>query len=117
MKYIKYWFAHWCAYQMTALNLDTWRFRFLLHDMDKIILMNVFSPEKAHRIHTKYSSHHVAKWNKKYDHLAMVIDWECSRFTKKHATMNACKTLNVLYPELKDKIEPILIKLGINTEN
>ena len=24
----KYWFAHWCAFQMTALNLKCWKFKY-----------------------------------------------------------------------------------------
>ena len=31
----KYWFAHWCAFQMTALNLKCWRPKYLLHDIEK----------------------------------------------------------------------------------
>lgn len=31
----KYWFAHWCAFQMTALNLKCWKFKYLLHDIEK----------------------------------------------------------------------------------
>ena len=114
MKYVKYWFAHWCAYQMTAINLGVWRFRFLFHDMDKIILMNIFDSEKAQKIHTRFSSHHFTGHHKKYDYMGMVIDWECSRFTKKHAQMNAYNTLHTLHPELVNKIEPLLIKIGIN---
>lgn len=30
-----YWFAHWCAFQLTALNLRRWKFKYLFHDFEK----------------------------------------------------------------------------------
>ena len=35
----KYWFAHWCAYNMTALNLGMWKPKYLWHDIEKPWLM------------------------------------------------------------------------------
>ena len=35
----KYWFAHWCAFNMTALNLGVWKFKYLFHDIEKPWLM------------------------------------------------------------------------------
>ena len=29
----KYWFAHWCGFQLTALNLGIWKPKYLLHDI------------------------------------------------------------------------------------
>ena len=34
-----YWFAHWCAYNMTALNLKCWKLKYLFHDIEKPWLM------------------------------------------------------------------------------
>ena len=34
-----YWFAHWCAFNMTALNLGVWKFKYLFHDIEKPWLM------------------------------------------------------------------------------
>lgn len=31
----KYWFAHWRAFQMTALNLKCRKFKYLLHNIEK----------------------------------------------------------------------------------
>ena len=31
----KYWFAHWCGFQITALNLGIWKPKYLLHDIEK----------------------------------------------------------------------------------
>ena len=90
----RYWFAHWCAFQMTALNLKTWKFRFLFHDLEKPFLkMLGFKYEKIRKLHRENSRHHIEYKNpKRYDYLGMVIDWECSRFTKSDAQLNARET-------------------------
>ena len=90
----KYWFAHWCAYNMTALNLKCWKFKYLFHDILKPwlkILLNDYS--KVRKIHRKNAKHHLTYKNvNKIDWEAMVIDWECSRYTKTNAPMNARET-------------------------
>ena len=30
-----YWFAHWCAYNMIAINCNAWKFKYLFHDIEK----------------------------------------------------------------------------------
>lgn len=107
-----YWFAHWCAYQMTALNLGVWKFRFLFHDIEKPFLYLFLSDKVVNRIHRKYSRHHIERHDKNYDYLGMVIDWQFAHFTK-DAPLKAEETLNILYPSLKEEIMPILIKLKI----
>ena len=44
----------------------------------------------------------------------MVIDWECARYTKPDKPLNAYEALNKYYPEIIEKIMPILKKLGID---
>lgn len=115
-----YWFAHWCAFQMTALNHRMWKPRYLLHDFEKPWL-KLFLPyeavQKHHRIHSR---HHVEwienKLNrydivclfKKFDFEAMIIDWECSRFTKESSPRTARQELEYFiseklgeYPKIK----------------
>ena len=96
----KYWFAHWCAFQMVALNCKCWKFRFLLHDIEKpwlkLILRNYYKVQKWHRKHNKHHVEYFIEHNTA-DYLAMVIDWECSRFTKEAQPLNARQELeNVL---------------------
>ena len=31
----KYWFAHWCSFNMVTLNQKCWKFKYLFHDMKK----------------------------------------------------------------------------------
>lgn len=108
-----YWFAHWCAFQMTALNLGCWKFRFLFHNIEKPWLRLILPYNKVKHIHRKYSRHHAESVRKNKDYLAMVIDWECSRFTKANAQLNAVDTLYELHPELKKEIKPILEQLNL----
>ena len=90
-----YFFAHWCAYQMTALVHDA-----LFHDAEKPF-MRLFMPYSKVRIkHRKNNKHHpewlnyrlgkhenpthkqVQRLLKRFDFEAAIIDWECGRFTK-----------------------------------
>ena len=115
-----YWFAHWCAFNMTALNLRCWRFRFLFHDMLKP-WMRLFLPYKTvQSFHRKHARHHKEYEGRYPDYLGMVIDWECSRFTKVAAGMTAREKMEtykdkdpVFYQRLKENFEPILLQLGL----
>lgn len=121
-----YWFAHWCAFNMIALTLHIWKPRYLFHDFEKPWLMWIWKDykrvQKWHRIHNR---HHVDYTGKRgYDYDAMIIDWECSRFTKQSAPYNAWDTLDkvikVKYPDQYEEIErhvrPRMIELGLNSK-
>ena len=90
-----YWFAHWCAYNMTALNLKCWKFKYLFHDIEKPWLMLLWKDyDKVQKHHRLNSKHHLEYKNRdKIDWEAMVIDWECSRFTKISSPLAAREVL------------------------
>ena len=89
-----YWFAHWCAFQMTALNLHIWKPKYLLHDIEKpwmkLILRDYKKVQRRHRYnhshHLEYLYNH-SLWD--FDIDAYIIDNECSRFTKQASPVNA----------------------------
>lgn len=91
--------------------------RGMCHDSDKV-WMYLFSSKtmkEVHRIHRKFSRHHVNDLPKtRNDYIEMIIDWECARITKPDKQLNAYETLHKFYPELKGAITPILIELDIN---
>lgn len=60
-----------------------------------------------------HSRHHTLKARTHADYVQMVIDWECARLTKLDKQMNARETLDKLYPELKDKVLPVIEELGL----
>lgn len=117
----KYWFAHWCAFQMTALNLKCWKFKYLFHDMEKPWLKLFLPYEKVQYIHRTLNNHHLQyRYPNRIDWEAMVIDWECSRFTKKAAPLTARETMimkikkdNSLKHVLLTNMLPILDKYKI----
>lgn len=91
-----YWFAHWRSYQKVAMQLHAWKFKYLFHDIEKPFLMFLWKDyprvQKWHRTnnrhHLEYDDGLPEPW-KRCDYIAMVIDWECSRFTKAAAQANA----------------------------
>lgn len=117
-----YWFAHWCAFNMTALNLGSWKFKYLFHDIEKPWLMWMWKDysrvQKWHRTHNRHHLEYAGK--KSYDFEAMVIDWECSRFTKLASPLTArgeyeriCMSYPDMNPCIKHDIKSALIKLGL----
>lgn len=117
-----YWFAHWCSYNMTTLNLKCWKFKYLFHDIEKPWLMLLWKDYKrVQKWHREHNRHHLEyKGKKGFDWEAMVIDWECSRFTKEASPRTACQeTFRLIdkYPEKKGllliNVIPVLEKLGL----
>ena len=117
----KYWFAHWCAFQMTALNLKCWKFKYLFHDIEKPWLKLFLTYDKVQHIHRTLNNHYLQyKYPNRIDWEAMVIDWECSRFTKEAAPLTARETMmmkirkdNSLKHILLTNMLPILDKYKI----
>lgn len=113
-----YWFAHWAAFQMTALNCRAWRFKYLFHDCEKPWLKMLFPYERVQSIHRNSRNHHpewlekklrdfyqkygilpdsyVSYMLDKFDYNGAIIDWESCHFTKKDEPLNAYKEYNRL---------------------
>ena len=123
----KYWFAHWSAFQMTALNHKVWRWKYLLHDIEKPWLKLFCKYSTVKEFHRAHADHHLDYgklhgWYK-MDWTAAVIDWECSRFTKMDAQLNARDTLELQMKKdkwsdsdkvlIKHNIEMVLNRLGL----
>lgn len=111
-----YWFAHWCAYQMTALNCKAWKFKYLFHDIEKPFLKLFLPYKKVQTIHRKHNRHHpewlenkLAKYYyetsydniyelqeflNKFDYEGAIIDWECCHFTKAEEPLDAHEEYN-----------------------
>lgn len=117
-----YWFAHWCAFNMTALNCGAWKFKYLFHDFEKPWMKLFMSYPTVQHWHRTHNRHHL-EYPGVIDVEAMLIDWECSRFTKTTSPRTAReewevekKDINtdffILHPELY-AVEPILNKLGL----
>lgn len=95
------------------LGYNTWRS--LVHDLDKVILYNFMPHKKVKQFHLKTARHHDNNIKKnKNDYIEMIIDWECARYTKPDKPLNAYDTLYKYYPNLEDKILPILKKFNLD---
>ena len=93
-----YWFAHLCAFNMVAVMCGHWKFKYLFHDWEKPWLRLLFPYEKVQKFHRTHSRHHLEyRGLFKKDYEAMVIDWECSRYTKEASPKTAKEKLNDLY--------------------
>lgn len=87
--------------------------RSLFHDLDKLVLYRFFDYKKVHNWHRNHSKHHSIKAKTHNDFVQMVIDWECARYTKPDKPLNARETLYKYYPNLEDKVLPIIEELGL----
>ena len=66
-----YWFAHWCAFNMTALNLRWWKPKYLFHDIEKPFLMLLWKDyTKVQKWHRTHNNHHL-----EYKNGVDNIDW------------------------------------------
>ena len=85
-----YWFAHWCAFNMTALNLRMWKPKYLFHDIEKPFLMLLWKDyTKVQKWHRTHNNHHL-EYKDGVDNIdceALIIDWECSHFTKEKSQL------------------------------
>lgn len=101
----KYWFAHWCAFNMLALNQRCWKFHHLFHDIEKPWLKLFLPYEKVQKIHRNHNKHHVEYFLKHgtANWIDMALDWECSHYTKKDCQLHCNEYLYTYiknHPEL-----------------
>ena len=113
---IKYTKEHRKAFrkiEKEILGHNTWRS--IVHDLDKVILYNIWPHKKVKNFHRTTARHHSENNIKKTrnDYIEMIIDWECARYTKPDKPLNAYDTLYKWYPELEKEILPILEELNI----
>lgn len=83
-----YWFNHWKAFNLVAKELHCWKLKYLFHDFEKPWLKLFMDYPKVQKWHRTHNAHHL-EYNKEKDYEAMVIDWECSRYTKYAAPRTA----------------------------
>jgi hypothetical protein len=90
-----YFWAHWMSFQMTAINLRAWKFKYLFHDWYKPWLKMFGMPykkiQKYHKEHANHHLEHLMLLNNPYrfNWEELIIDWECSQYTKEACPRNA----------------------------
>lgn len=89
-KYIVYVWKHKLAIIKTA-----WKFGDFLylpvyfHDLDKIIFMYFLPKNISSWLHDRLALHHFKNIFRIYFYKEMILDWECSRLTKKERQLTA----------------------------
>lgn len=98
-----YWFSHWCAFNMTSLNLKIWKWKYLLHDIEKPWLRLFMDYSKVQRWHNIHRDHHLLCFflTGKADWEQMVIDWECGRFTKQQCPRDSVDEYKRIFNEFE----------------
>lgn len=124
----RYFFAHWCAFQMVAIMLNKWKFRYLFHDFCKPWL-KTFGVEykKIQFWHRHNADHHIEYLEfhqiDEVDWYELIIDWECSKYTKEacprgardemeHVISNNINDAYLIYA-LNTRMRPKLDELGL----
>lgn len=84
------------------------------HDLNKYILYLVYDKQTVTDAHRLISSHHDREATDIKVLTEMLLDWESARYTKSDKPFNAYDTLHKFYPDMIDRLEPLLIKYNIN---
>lgn len=84
------------------------------HDLNKYILYLVYDKQTVTDIHRLISNHHDREATDIEVLTEMMLDWESARYTKSAKPFNAYDTLHKFYPDMIDRLEPLLIKYNIN---
>ena len=116
LDYIKYTFLHRKALFSVAeehsINAES---LYRYHDLDKVINYLFLSKQEAHEMHVTMQEHHNRKSNEHKALLEMVLDWESARFTKPDKPLNAYDTLVRYYPEMIERVLPLLRVYSLDT--
>lgn len=124
----KYWFAHWCGFQLTALNLGIWKFKYLFHDIEKPWLKVLWKDnyKRVQKWHHCHNNHHleygmIHGWDE-INWEALMIDWECCGLSKQEAQLDARETMEYEVKrekwapyenEIRNHLEPLLKKYNL----
>lgn len=100
----KYTLAHVLAYNSVALSLGVWRPKYIFHDWEKPWMLLIAKAlhksdpytwvQNWHRHHRRhhieyYKAATLTRSGRSVNIREMIIDWECSRFTKLSSPRNA----------------------------
>ena len=119
-EYIEYTYKHrkiviYLANKYVKENKEETMNQIEFHDLDKLYMYLFYNKKDVSNGHRQLSSHHDNSIEKTdADYVEMVLDWESARYTKPDKPLNAYDTLYKYYPEMKEKILPILKKFKID---
>ena len=123
----RYFWAHWHAFQMVAITLGVWRPKHIFHDWYKPWLKMIgFKYSFIQQFHRRHAKHHLEWLNghspASMDWISLIVDWECSQYTKEACYRNAREEMEWIIEDTNDDfliyvleryMEPELKKLGL----
>ena len=89
----RYWFWHWVAFNLTAIQYGVWNPVYILHDIEKPWLRLFLPYPRVQEIHRTHRNHHLEYPGRK-NWEALFIDWECSHLTKEASPRLAIEEAN-----------------------
>ncbi|MCQ2738224.1 MAG: hypothetical protein MJ224_06410 [archaeon] len=106
---------------MTAMNFGVWKLHHLFHDWYKPWMALFVDYNKMHNYHITHSNHHIEHYRltDKCNWLDLVIDWECSQYTKVHGKRTAREFLEFMTSNHEissteyDFINKVLVQLDL----
>lgn len=112
---------------MTALNIGDWKFKYLFHDIEKPFMLYFYmwicrmshteAYKRVQMWHRKHNKHHI-EYSGQKDYDAMIVDWECSRFTKKKSQLTAYEeTQRLLNEKRLSDLDIIELNKSLNKYN
>lgn len=86
----------------------------LLHDTDKLVLYGRMDKQEASKLHREFSTHHFHNCETEDDLIQCVVDYECSRLTKKNKNISAYDYIITRTEEYYRALKPTLVNLGLD---
>lgn len=87
---------------------------FKYHDCDKIAMALFYDDETLTQEHRRTQAHHDHNATDENVLLEMMLDWESARYTTPDKPLNACACLYEDFPDMVDKMLPVLKKYRLD---
>lgn len=88
----------------------------IFHDLDKLVMLLFHDRETVSTEHRRTIPHHDTSTTDENTLIEMMLDWESARLTKPDKPLNAYMTLKKYYPQMTERMMPILKKYKLDKE-
>lgn len=114
--YIKYTILHADAVHELAVRLGLYYGHPTIwcHDDDKLVMYLTNGDEEVTKYHRAHAAHHDTTTTDRNTLIEMMLDWESAPYTKTDKPLNALGTLLEFYPEMEDRMLPIIKEFGLD---
>lgn len=116
LDHLKYTCLHRRIIKGLAIKLGINPTKYAYHDCDKMVMMLFRTDEEVNKYHRSTQPHHDTNTSDEEVLTEMMLDWESARFTKPDKPLNALGTLQKWYPDMTDRMLPVLKKYNMGDE-